>query len=111
MNDTTRSSIVAGGGFLAAALIAVVAGAHGTSGKLMGTVQEVTPDHVVVREVDGHTATAQLVADTRYRVGDRPGRREDVRSNEEVVIDVGEESGTSVARLVRMAPPKAEREP
>lgn len=111
MKDTTRSSIVVGGGLLATALFAVVAGAHGNSGQLMGTVQEVTPDHVVVREVDGHTATAHLAADTRYRVGDQPGRREDVQSNEQVVIDVGEENGTPVARLVRMAPPKAGREP
>lgn len=107
MNDTIRSSIVAGGGFLAVALCAVIAGAHGTRGQLMGTVQEVTLDHVVVRETDGHTTTARLTADTRYRAGDRPARFEDVRSNEQVVIDVGEEKGTPVARLVRMAPPEA----
>lgn len=79
------------------------ASTHGTDSHVIGTVEQVSPSQVVVRDADGHSTAVALTAETRFRAGDRPARREDLRPQGRVIVDVVKKDGGIVATLVRMA--------
>lgn len=80
------------------------ASAHGTGSHVVGTVSQVGDSQVVVRGADGRSTTVALTSETRFRAGDRPARREDLRPDARVVVDVVTRDGKRVAILVRLAP-------
>lgn len=85
-------------------LLGRAASAHGTGSHVVGTVSQVGDSRVVVRTADGQSTTIAITAETRFRAGDRPARREDLRPDGRVVVDVVTRDGETVATLVRLAP-------
>ncbi len=89
---------------LAVLALGGIASAHGTDSHVAGTVSQVGDSQVVVRGADGRATTIALTSETRFRAGDRPARREDVRPGARVIVDVVTRDGETVATLVRLAP-------
>jgi hypothetical protein len=48
------------------ALMATVAFAHGDKKHVMGTLEKINPDSVVVKQADGKSVEVKLVANTMY---------------------------------------------
>lgn len=49
-------------------------------------MKEVTASSLVVTTADGHEAAFTITAETRFRRGDAPARREDVHPGERAVV-------------------------
>jgi hypothetical protein len=52
----------------------------------MGVVASATPKRIVVTTSDGHEVPFGVTKETRFLRGDKPGRAEDVRVGERVVV-------------------------
>ena len=73
-----------------------VAVAHGgKSHRLMGTVQALQDDRLVVRTADGRETTVALVEATRYEKAGKPARRADLEVGARVSVHLTEDDRTA----------------
>lgn len=75
--------------FAVAWIATVVAGsalAHEKGGRALGVVESVTSERIVVRTPDGHPVAFSVTRETRFVIGDKPARLEDVREGGRVVV-------------------------
>lgn len=80
--------------------------AHESGKHARGTVKEISATRLVVTTADGHDAAFAVNAETRFRRGDSPAGREDVRVGERAVVH-GTQAGDGVAATdVRLSPVK-----
>lgn len=82
-----------------------VAFAHGSAGRIMGTVTAVTPTTITVRAEDGDIVPVTVNESTSYRsgaTGADPAAFADVTVGKRVVIDVGSVPGSTTAHSVRI---------
>lgn len=69
-----------------ATLVAGTALAHEKGGRAIGVVESVTPEQMVVRTADGHPVAFSVTGETRFVIGNKPARPEDVRMGRRVVV-------------------------
>ncbi|MGH2626213.1 MAG: DUF5666 domain-containing protein [Anaerolineales bacterium] len=71
--------------------------AHGgESHQLLGTVEEIHEDHLVVTANDGHTVTVRLTESTQYEKEKKPARRSDLAVGARVSIRLTEDDKTAL---------------
>lgn len=108
---------------LMALLLAVVAGiavAHGDKPHVIGTLQKISSDSIVVKTKDGKSVEVKLVASTRYilhPIGnsasptdasqDKPAKHSDLAVGDAVVIHTTPKDNTLEADEVRFSVPVA----
>jgi hypothetical protein len=85
-----------------AALAGSLALAHEQGDHAMGVVESITPERIVVRTSDGHGVPFGVTQETRFVTGEKPGRAEDVRVGERVVVHGRREVGGLQAVLVKL---------
>ena len=98
--------------FLAmAALMASVALAHGDKKHVIGTVEKVNADSVVVKTADGQSVEVKLVASTIYvshaGAADKPAKVSDLAVGDRVVIHATPKGDTLEANEVKFSAPTA----
>jgi hypothetical protein len=90
---------------LLTALAAGTAFAHGGHGhQLLGTVKELTDDHLVVTATDGHEVTVALTAATEYEKDGKPAQRSDLETGVRVSVRLTEDDKTAVTVKIGKAP-------
>jgi hypothetical protein len=97
-------------GFLAiAAMLASVAMAHGDKKHVVGTLEKVNADSVVVKSAAGKSVEVKLVPSTVYvsRVGneDKPAKISDLAVGDRVVIHATPKGETLEANEIRFSAP------
>jgi hypothetical protein len=107
MKTSIKSKLVILAG--AAALLATMALAHGDKKHVVGTVEKVTSDSVVVKTAAGKSVEVKLVASTTYvsRVGseDKPAKVADLAIGDRVVIHATPKGETLEADEVKFSSP------
>lgn len=68
------------------ALAGVPVGAHEKGDRAMGVVESVAPERIVVKTADGHAVAFTVTAETRFFVGEKPARADDVRVGQRAVV-------------------------
>ncbi|HEX9399356.1 MAG TPA: hypothetical protein VF912_04525 [Anaeromyxobacter sp.] len=92
---------------LVAALAAGPAVAHEKGDRAMGVVESVTPDRIVITASDGHAVAFAVTSETRFFLGDKPVRAQDVRRGQRAVVHGKRSGDTRTAVRVKLgAPPK-----
>jgi hypothetical protein len=90
------------------ALTAVVAAAHGDKKHVVGTLEKVNSDSVVVKTADGKSVEVKLVAGTMYVSRDgKTAKLSDLAVGERVVIHATPNGETLSADEVKFSPPSA----
>lgn len=79
--------------------------AHGTGIHVLGTVAEITADHLSIRVPNGDTVTVTVNAKTRYRT--KKGTTPKPQVGDRVVIEAAKDNGTLTAVEVQFNPPPA----
>jgi hypothetical protein len=93
-------------GFLT--LFAAMAAAHGDKKHVIGTLEKVNPDSVVVKTADGKSVEVKLVASTMYVSRDgKASKLSDLAVGERVVIHATPNGDTLSADEVKFSPPAA----
>jgi hypothetical protein len=96
---------------LAVALMASVAFAHGDKKHVIGTVEKINPDSVVVKTAAGKSVEVKLVATTMYvsHVGneDKAAKVSDLAVGDRVVIHATPKGETLEANEVKFSAPTA----
>lgn len=82
------------------AAVAPLAAHGGKSHRLMGTVEEVQAEQLVLTDRDGAERRVRLTADTRYEKGGKPATRADLAAGARVSIELDESD--TVARVVKI---------
>jgi hypothetical protein len=94
-----------------AALIASVTLAHGDKKHVLGTLEKVNADSVVVKTAAGKSVEVKLVASTMYvaRVGsqDKPAKLSDLAVGDRVVIHATPKGETLEANEVKFSAPSS----
>jgi hypothetical protein len=94
-----------------AALTASVALAHGDKKHVIGTVEKVNPDSVMVKTADGHAVEVKLVASTVYvshaGTTDKAAKISDLAVGDRVVIHATPKGETLEADEVKFSAPTA----
>jgi hypothetical protein len=72
-----------------ALLLPAIALAHSGGRDIKGTIVKVDRGSIVVKRVDGQSETVVLTPGTTYRIGQVPGRWEDLRAGLRVVVHLG----------------------
>jgi hypothetical protein len=85
-----------------AMLVAAPALAHEKGGRAMGVIENITPDRIVVRTSDGHSATFSVTGETRFTQGDKSARPEDARVGQRAVVHGKRDGGTLQAVEVKL---------
>lgn len=97
--------------FMLFAMLAGAAFAHGDKKHVMGTLQKINANSVVVKQRDGKTVEVKLTADTTYveRSGkeDTPARFSDLTVGDMVVIHASHKGETLEADEVKFSAPAA----
>jgi len=97
--------------FATAALLASVALAHGDKKHIVGTLEKVNPDCVVVKTAAGKSVEVKLLASTMYvsRVGneDKSARVSDLAVGDRVVIHATPKGETLEATEIRFSAPSS----
>jgi hypothetical protein len=79
--------------------------AHGTGIHVLGTVAEITADHLSVRVPNGDTVTVTINATTRYRT--KKGTTPKPQVGDRVVIEAAKDNDALTAVEVQFNPPPA----
>lgn len=81
-------------------------GADAAQQHIMGTVESVAPEKLVVKDTGGKSIDVHIDHDTRYENGDEPGKAADLKKGSRVVIH-GQpmKDGTVHAKTVRYGKP------
>lgn len=89
------------------ALMAVVALAHGDKKHVIGTVEKINPDSVVVKTADGKSVEVKLIATTVYvshvANQDKPAKVSDLAVGDRVVIHATPKGETLEANEVKFS--------
>jgi hypothetical protein len=97
--------------FATAALLASVTLAHGDKKHIVGTLEKVNPDSVVVKTAAGKSVEVKLLASTMYvsRVGneDKSARVSDLAVGDRVVIHATPKGETLEATEIRFSAPSS----
>lgn len=81
--------------------------AHGSQQHVMGTLEAVDDDRLVVETKDGKSVSIAITGKTRFTDKDgAPAERSDLRAGDRVVVDVVLIGGSHVADAVRFAHPE-----
>lgn len=111
MKISIRTKLIIFAGAGAAALLASMALAHGDKKHVVGTVEKVTSDSVVVKTAAGKSVEVKLAASTTYvsRVGseDKPAKVSDLAVGDRVVIHATPKGETLEADEVKFSSPTA----
>jgi Domain of unknown function (DUF5666) len=91
-----------------AALWAQLVWAHGPGRHVMGTVERVATNTLVVRTTDDETLEIRTTAETTVRREETAARLEDLRVGERVVVDASPQDDGLVATSIHLAPKPAE---
>jgi hypothetical protein len=86
-------------------LLSPLAWAHGTGLHVLGTVAEITADHVNVRVPNGNTVTVTVNAKTRYRT--KKGTTPKPQVGDRVVIEAAKNGDALLAVEIQFSPPPA----
>jgi hypothetical protein len=90
------------------AMMAALATAHGDKKHIVGTVEKVDSDSVVVKTADGKSVEVKLVANTMYVSRDgKTSKQSDLAVGERVVIHATPTGDTLAADEVKFSPPGA----
>ncbi|MGA2429265.1 MAG: hypothetical protein ABSH13_12270 [Candidatus Acidiferrum sp.] len=90
------------------ALLASVAVAHGDKKHVMGTLQKINADSVVVKQADGKSVEVKLVAETMYVSRDgKAAKLSDLAVGDRVVIHATPTGDTLSADEVKFSVPGA----
>jgi hypothetical protein len=93
---------------LVAAIATGAAFAHGgSSHRLLGTVQELHEDHLVVKATDGHEVTVKLTKTTQYEKDKKAVTRSALKAGVRVSIDLTEDNKSAVKVKVGAAAAKS----
>jgi hypothetical protein len=91
-----------------AALLVTTAVAHGNKKHVIGTLEKVNPDSVVVKTQDGKSVEVKLVSSTMYVSRDgKAAKLADLAVGERVVIHATPNGDTLSADEVKFSPPGA----
>jgi hypothetical protein len=77
--------------------------AHGTGVHVLGTVTEITADHLNIRVPNGGTVTVNVDAKTRYRT--KKGTTPTPQVGDRVVIEAAKDDNALLAVDVQFSPP------
>ncbi len=91
---------------LSLVLLASAAYAHGDMRHVLGTVREVTADHIVVETKAGEKESIATDGATRYFHGDAAAKPGDLEVGDRVVVHATQ-SDPPTAKTIRFATPKA----
>lgn len=94
---------------VAALLTAPPAASHEQGGRVMGVIESVAADRLVVKASDGHSVACAISAETQFFQEDSPARVEDARAGQRVVVHGRREGGTLKAERVKLGAAKAPR--
>jgi Domain of unknown function (DUF5666) len=90
---------------------ATAALAHGDKKHVMGTIEKVSPDSVVVKVKDGTSVMVKLVSSTVFikhsSTSDTPAKVSDLATGDRVVIHATPKEGGLEANEVKFSPPSA----
>lgn len=90
------------------ALMATVAFAHGDKKHVMGTLEKINPDSIVVKQADGKSVEVKLVANTMYVTRDgKAAKVSDLAVGDRVVIHATPTGDTLSADEVKFSAPGA----
>ena len=90
------------------AMTAALATAHGDKKHIVGTLERVNSDSVVVKTADGKSVEVKLVANTMYVSRDgKTSKQSDLAVGERVVIHATPTGATLAADEVKFSPPGA----
>jgi hypothetical protein len=88
------------------AMTAALATAHGDKKHIVGTLEKVNSDSVVVKTADGKSVEVKLVANTMYVSRDgKTSKQSDLAVGERVVIHATPTGDTLAADQVKFSPP------
>ncbi|MFI5058170.1 MAG: DUF5666 domain-containing protein [Candidatus Acidiferrales bacterium] len=94
-------------------LAAAAAFAHGDKKHVVGTVEKINPDSVVVKTADGKSVEVKLVATTafvsRANKTDKPAKISDLAVGDRVVIHATPKGETLEADEIKFSPASAAR--
>ena len=91
--------------FCLAGFVAAVATAHaGHTHRVLGTVETIDQDHVVVRRQDGKEVEVRLTAKTKYERASRTATRQDLTNGARVVIDLEKDEKTAASVKIGGSP-------
>lgn len=97
---------------LLAILLALPAFAHGDKKHIIGTIEKVSPDSVMVKTRDGKSVEVKLASTTMYVNKDgKPAKFADVAIGQRVVIHATPKGTDLIADEVRFAAPGAATDP
>jgi hypothetical protein len=92
-------------GFLVLIAIALAgassASAHGRKKHILGSVEKITPDFIVVKDKDGKSIEAKIVPATIFLKNERPAKLADLSAGDRVVIHATEKDGALEADEVK----------
>lgn len=90
--------------FLLAVLMALPAFAHGDKKHVIGTIEKISPDSVMVKTADGKSIEVRLAATTVYVTKDgKPAKFSDVAIGQRVVIHATPKGTDLIADEVKFA--------
>jgi hypothetical protein len=89
---------------LALALGAPLARAHEEGDRVMGVVESVGAERLVVKASDGHLVEFAVTGDTRFFLGEKPARAADVRVGQRAVVQGRKAGGKLEAVRVKLGP-------
>jgi hypothetical protein len=90
------------------ALMATLAFAHGDKKHVMGTLEKINPDSVVVKQADGKSVEVKLVANTMFVTRDgKAAKVSDLAVGDRVVIHATPTGDTLAADEVKFSVPGA----
>src|ERR1051326_3398236 len=91
---------------LLAVLVASPALAHGNKKHVIGTIEKISPESVVVKTQDGKSVEVKLTATTAYVTGkDKPAKFADVAVGQRVVIHATPKGAELIADEGKFAAP------
>ena len=97
---------------LIAVMFALPVLAHGDKKHVMGTVEKISPDSVIVKTQDGKSVEVKLASTTMYVNKDgKPAKFADVAVGQRVVIHATPKGSDLIADEVRFAAPGAAASP
>jgi len=100
----TRLSTVVAALAASAQLFAAASFAHpGHDHKLMGTVEIVDGDYVIMKTTDGNELTFRMDQQSRFLNGDAEGSADDIVPGLRVLVNVGDGEEPLVAKEIRYA--------
>jgi alpha-D-ribose 1-methylphosphonate 5-triphosphate synthase subunit PhnI len=94
-------------GIVVASMWAAPAAAHERSDRVMGVVESVSAEQILIESADdGHTVAFAVTRETRFFSGGKPARLEDVRVGQRAVVH-GRRAGQQVVAVrVKVSAPR-----